>query len=205
MALLSSLYPDILPYVPGCPDPVVEQEIRRAAQEFFRCTRAWVDWLADITTTAGARQYNMLLPADSEVYRLEKATLDGSPIEVQIWRLADAEPETNVVEGGVSVMSHDRVSVLLGREPAAGQKLKVQVILSPSDSATTVPDALWFKHKDAICEGAKHRLMRMPGPMSKPKEAREAYDRFETAIAAMSVESWRGHTPLTPRAKPKWC
>ena len=36
MATWSDLHPDVLPYVPGCPDPVLDQEIRQAAVEFFR-------------------------------------------------------------------------------------------------------------------------------------------------------------------------
>lgn len=204
MAALSALYPDILPYVPGCPDPMLDQEIRRAAREFFERARAWDDWLASITTLANVRSYTITAPTDAEVYRVKKATLDGQPLPVEIWREQDTEPET--VEGvDKRVVTHDRRVLVLARNPAAGQVLKVQVALMPTRSAATIPDALLDQYGDAIAEGAKYRLMRVPGPLHKPKEAEEARALFERAIGSASHAAYRGQTDITPRAQPKWC
>jgi hypothetical protein len=204
MALISSLFPSIAPYVPGCPDPMLEQEIRSAAQEYFQRTSAWIDWLAEITTVANTRQYVLTLPADSEVHRIERATLDTNPIEIKVWRTVSPNPDGNVT-GSNGLVSEDRTNVLLSGNPTAGQKLQVQAVLVPTDTATAIPDALWSRHKSKIAEGAKYRLMRVPGALHKPREAQEASDLFEKAIASMAVETWRSHTSVTPRAKAKWC
>lgn len=204
MALISSLFPSIAPYVPGCPDPMLEQEIRSAAQEYFRRTSAWIEWLGELTTLAEVREYDVLLPTASEVHRIERATLDTNPIEIKVWRTVSPNPILNVT-GTSGLMSIDRVSVLLSKDPAEGQALSVQAVLAPTDTATNIPDALWSRHKSNIAEGAKYRLMRMPGALHKPREAEEARVLFEAAVASMTIETWRSHTSVTPRAKAKWC
>lgn len=204
MAALSALYPDILPYVPGCPDPMLDQEIRRAAREFCHRARPWLTWLSDITTSAGVRSYAIPLPADSEVFRIQKATLDDQEIDVLVYAEQVADPET-VAGQYPGLVSRDRQNVTLLRDPAAGQKIKLQAVLAPSPTATTLDDTLVAQFSAAIVEGAKYRLMRVPGPLHKPQSAEEARLLFEIAIGAASHAAHRSQTNTTPRARVKWC
>jgi len=204
VAALSALYPDILPYVPGCPDPMLDQEIRRAAREFCHRARPWVTWLTDITTSAAVRSYAITLPADSEIFRIERATLDDQPLDVLVYREQEADPAT-VAGQWPGVVSRDRQNVVLIRDPAAGQKLKLQAVLAPSATAATLDDTLVAQFGAAIAEGAKYRLMRVPGPLHKPQSAEEARLLFEMAIAAASHAAYRSQTNTTPRASVKWC
>lgn len=204
MAAWADFHPHVLVYVPGCPDPLVEQELRRAAAEFFTRSLAWMEWLPEIVTTADERTYNLVLPAGAEIVRLEQATADDRPIEVSIHREQMADPAT-VPSGERAATTGDRQTLTLLRTVPVGTRLRAQVSLMPSLTAASLPDRLFTKHLDAIVSGARFRLKRMPGPLNDPKGAQLARDEFESAIAATSVGAWRGHTSQTPRARPKWC
>lgn len=204
MAAFSALYSDILPYVAGCPDPMMDQEIRRAAREFCQRARPWVTWLPQIVTSANVRSYPIPLLADSEVFRIQRATLDDQPIEVQVYAEQDTDP-TAATGQDAGIVSRDRQNVILLRDPAAGQKIKLQAVLSPSATATTLDDTLVAQFGSAIVEGAKYRLMRVPGPLNKPQAAEEARLLFEIAIGAASHAAYRSHTNTTPRPSIEWC
>lgn len=206
MAALSTLYQDILPYVPGCPDPMLDQEIRQAARMFFARTKAWVQWLEEVFVSGALREYDLDLPTQTEIVRVQRATVDGRPVEVVGWNSLPSDLALHATGGSPQLVSSaDRMTVTIGSPGAAGSKLQVQVALMPSQSAASIPDTVLLLHRDAIAEGAKYRLMRVPGPLSKPQEAEQARVLFERAIAASSVDAWRGHTNATPRSSVKWC
>lgn len=205
MATWSDLHPDVLMYVPGCPDPVLDQEIRNSAIEFFRRTRVWTEWLEPIYTSAGVREYDLDLPSGSEVVRIEQATRNGSPLELEGFRSLGADPAQGPVDGPLALTSADRVTVWLSQGVSSGDRVQLRVSLKPTRSATGIGDVLFSQHRQALAEGAKHRLMRVPGPLHKPREAEEARLLFEREIATASVAGWRSHTNVTPRARPKWC
>ena len=203
MALLSSLYPDVLPYVPGCPDPMLDQEIRRAAIEFFRRSRAWMAWLDPIVVSSAIQEYDLDLPANAQVFRIEAASLNGREYPVSGLRALTADPSYDNAEQAAAV-SLDRLSVVLTQALGDGDRLQIRAALTLSKTALSLDDALFDQHSDAIVEGAKYRLMRVPGVLHKPQEAQEARGNFEAAIAAASHSAWRGHTNATPRARVSW-
>jgi hypothetical protein len=205
VATWSDLHPDVLPYVPGCPDPVLDQETRQAAIEFFRRTRVWTEWLEPIYAAANLREYDLDLPAGSEVVRIEQATRNESPFEIEGFRYVSADPAQSPQSGPLTLTTSDRVTVSLSQPVGAADRIQLRVSLAPSRSSTGIADTLFSQHRQALAEGARHRLLRMPGPLHKPREAEEARLLFERAVAAASVDGWRGHTNVTPRARPKWC
>lgn len=204
MAVWSDFHPHALVFVPGCPDPLLEQELRGAAIEFFRRTRAWRQWLDEITTTSGVRQYPIVLPSGSEIVRIEQATADDRPIEVQIHHAQRADPAT-VQSSDYALASDDRRTLTILRDVAAGTRLRLQAALMPSLTAAGIPDDLFAQHVDAIVAGARYRLKRMPGPLADGAGAKVALGEFESAIATGALDAWRGDTNNVPRARPKWC
>ncbi len=204
MAAWSAFYPDVLVYVPGCPDPLLDQALRDAAIEFFQRTRTWVQWLDPVVATAALRQYELDLPTGAEVVRIEQATRNGRPLEVQGFRSLPADP-TLATGDDMALVSADRVEIVLTQAAASRDRIQVFASLMPTRTAASLPDQLVAEYRHAIAEGAKHRLLRIPGPLSKPQAAKEAKDLFEAAVASTSVAAWRSHTNATPRATPRWC
>ena len=204
MAVWADLYPDILVFVPGCPDPFLTQELRRAATEFFRDSRAWVQWLDPIVSAGTLREYDLDLPTDSAVVQIERATSDGNPAEILSFLAQEKNPATRENERP-GIVTSDRVTVTLTRTFVPGTRIEIQASLMPSRTAATLPDALMQQYADAIVSGARYRLQRTPGPLNNPQGAAEAYAEYQRQLAKFTFQAYRGNSPSVPRARPKWC
>jgi len=203
--LWPSLFPEIATFAMGCPNPLLEAKLRQAAIEFLERTRAWVEWLDPATSYEGVLEYDFDLPAGTDVVRVERATLDGEPIEIVSYRDADHDwLRQPMLEQGV--LSRDLKTFCLGVSVASGALIQIQAALKPSRNATGIPDDLADKYRDDIVHGARYLVLSMPGtPFYKPDTAAVERALFEGAIASRSVQAWRGHTANTPRARVKLC
>ena len=205
MAVWSDFYPGLTSSVSGCPEPMLDFALRKAAAEFFRRTRAWTIWLAPVTTLALTRDYALTLPAGSDVVRIERAAINGSVIEILGYRDLQLDPSLHAPgENGVTTL--DRKLITLGMDYPAGSSLEIQVALMPSKAALGITDVQFDHYSDDIAQGAKARLMLMPGqPFSNPNLGVLAKELFEHAVATKNVDSWRSHTANTPAARVRWC
>lgn len=169
MATWASWLPDVLPHVPGCPVVVVEHELRRSAQEFFRRSRAWRVNLTTIAVPASTAEISCE-PQDAahDLVRVEAVNYDSRQLEPETvenldrgfsdeWA-AQVGPPTHYVQLTPGVL---RLYPIPGAAAAVGLKIRASVM--PSESATGIPDDLAQKYRDAIHAGAKSRLMLMPG------------------------------------------
>jgi len=204
VATWADLYPDVLVYVPGCPDPFLAQELRRAATEFFQDSRAWVEWLDPIVSDGTQREYTLILPTDSAVVGIERATSSGAPVEILSFKAQEKNPATFENERP-GIVTADRVSITLTRTFTAGAQIEVQACLAPSRASNTLPDALMEQYADAIVAGARYRLMRTPGPLNNPQGAQLALKEYEQHLGKFTFQAYRGNAPSVPRARPKWC
>lgn len=204
--LWSAFYPDLIPAAMGCPNPQLDKDVRYSAIEFFRRTKAWVEWLDPDQGVEGATEYDFDLPNGAEVFIVKRATVDGSNLSVLSYRDADKDP-AQFVEAGQAALSPDAATIRFGYAVAAGAKIQVQAVLVPTQSATGLPDALFNQYREAIACGALARLqMGSPDtPWYRPDLAMLNQGKYDAAIASMAVDAWRGHTHHTPRARPSFC
>lgn len=205
MSNWSFWFQEVLPHAPGAPDPMVEHAVGRAAREFFRRTRAWMEWLDPLTSDeATAQEQDFELPTRTEVVRIERATRNGSWLEVRSYREHDAD--WTRYGAAAELVSRDLRVLTLTGSWASGDQVQVQVSLMPATDATGIPDDLARRYLEAIAEGAKARLLLTAStPFYDRAEGRAAAARFEQAIGAHAVDAWRGHTNNTPRATVRWC
>lgn len=181
--------PSVLPYCPGCPDLVAEDEIRNAAEEFLAETNAWRIWTDPVDTVAGQKEYTLVVPEHTRVLKLLAAVLNGEPISVDLTSPADRDahfklsmPEFGVVQFGASV-------------PGDDLPLTVNVSLSLKTSAIGLPDELFDHYRMAISEGAISRLcMASDKPYTNPARAGAARGRFEAFIASAKYKAARGNS-----------
>lgn len=205
MAVWASLHPRLVPHVMGCPVPVLDAELRNASQEFFERTRAWREWLPVITMVTGDRTYPLAPPTGSFVVRLEKATKNGNPLEVQGAMTLDKDPllHTTSDEG---MSSADRASIVMSKDVTAGDIIQVQASLAPTQDSTGIPDALVLHYRDALVAGALSRIRMLPGQkFFDPKLAAVNLIKFTSEIDRVSALVWRSHTNNQPRRRPLWC
>lgn len=205
MKLWSEFMPEVLTYAVGCPTPLAEAKLRQAAIEFFARTRAWVEWLDPATSIAGLVEYDFDIPTGSDVARVERATLDGEPIEIVSYRSADHD-WSRVDLPNQGLVSRDLTTFRLGTAVVAGLALQVQVTLTPSRTSVGIPDDLYDKYVDDIVHGARYRVLMTPDtPFYKPDLAGIEKSLFDAAVDVNAVAAWRGFTANTPRASVKFC
>lgn len=205
MKLWAVFLPEVLTLAIGCPIPLAEVKIRQAAIEFFQRTRSWVEWLDPVTSEEGLIDYDLVIPTESDVARIERSTIDGKPIEIisylaapYDWTLQDLDSQ--------GLVSRDLKTFRLGQSVAADLTIQVQVALTPSRTSTGIPDDLYDKYVDDIVHGARYRVLMTPDtPFYRPDLAGVEKALFESAINTNAVDAWRGQTANTPRARVKFC
>lgn len=212
MALWSAWFPDLLPHLPGCPNAVVQHELKRAAQEFFEKTRAWRVLLAPVAVAAGTDELD-LVPTDTEqsLVRVEEAWYDNRKIDPLTADEASAEfgddwmshtgaPSAYVQEfpGTLRLYPIPDTDALTG--------LKFRVSVKPSESCTGLPDALADKFRDALADGAKGRLMLYPGKDWTNLDLGAAMKgQFESAKSAGNLQANRSFGRGRNSNKARWC
>jgi hypothetical protein len=169
VATWASWLPDVLPHVPGCPVVVAEHELRRASQEFFRRTRAWRVNLTTIAVPASTAEISCE-PADAahDLVRVEAVLYDGRQLDPEtVENLDKGFSDEWAAHVGTPTHYVQLTPGILRLYPvpsdAATFGVKIRASVTPSESATGIPDDLAQKYRDAIQAGAKSRLMLMPG------------------------------------------
>ena len=193
---------DVMPYVPGCPEPVAEHALLRAAQDFCAGTQVWKIWLDDITTVADVLEYDLNLELRSELVRLERATLDGRPVVVTTEEVLPVDWKTSTAGIGTCIFTVDRKTITLLPAQTADLVLKVQACLKPSDTAEGVENFIFDQYARQIACGAKASLMMQPGKTySNPGEGASLEAEFNGAIGGVGFQRWRGFSSARPRAR----
>jgi len=137
----------ILPYVPGCPTPLIEAEVLRTAIQF--CKDSWI-WQLDE----------------------EHTVLDGnSSITLSVTSGAATTGCQISIDGtGFNEYTRSGAAVTLDDARTADTDFDTTVFLKPAMDATSLPDFLYNDWHEAITAGAKATLMLMPGkPWSNAK------------------------------------
>ena len=178
----SAFLKDVRPFVPGVSEPMVEHAVHRATQDFCQRTRAWTVQMDPIMTTLGVVLYDMELPSNTELVRLESAMLDAKP--VSLWRSGDRS-------GAAFVSSPDGRQVLFNQAPATGQSLALTAAVRPSESATGADDVIFSLYVEVIARGAVARLIGDPNKQAT----------YEADCERIKVDLWRGRAAIRPRAR----
>ncbi|HEV6963891.1 MAG TPA: hypothetical protein VK305_00655, partial [Roseateles sp.] len=79
----STWLPDVRPHVAGCPDLLAEHELRRAAQEFFRRSRAWRVRRPGVIAVSAGTSVLTLSTGDTtqDLVRVEALRYDGRALD----------------------------------------------------------------------------------------------------------------------------
>lgn len=173
---------DVRPWAPGTPAPVAEHAVLRAAQDFFEMTRAWVMELDAITTEEGVLSYDIELPKNTEIVRIESATVGTEGIPV--WRSGPNRHRRYV-------STRDRSTVQFSQPPAAGAELVLTCSVRPGESAIGIEDHLFAAYARDIAKGAVAEVLNDAGRRLM----------FEDRCSTIAYQVWKGSSSATPRAR----
>lgn len=161
----STLVPEVLPEVVGCPDVTIERALRDAAVEL--CTRgyAWVVEQGADTIAVDDDEFLLELPSRTrlvgvlsikagatELIAATREDLDATPVD---WR-------SSAGNWGYTWSSGGAVR-LVGVPDEARTSVWARFAVAPTLESTEIPDELGNRWYQALVAGAKSRLMLMQG------------------------------------------
>lgn len=193
MAALTALRPDVLPHVPGCPMPMVDDAILKAVIDFCNRSRAYRFSPADIAVVASTADYTVSdLPATTAIAWLLAAELDDVPLDLldpgsvpQSWATEEGAASAAIVAS--------ETAIGLRQVPDETGTLRVRLALRPSLTATTYPDEFHNLYQEAIAAGALAKLFAQPNkPWSAPGLVTDCRNKFDSAINAAEYRADHG-------------
>ena len=175
MKALSAFFPRILPYLPGCPEPLVAQVLIDAAIEFCDSSLVLRQNLDTFNTVVGRVQYDLDAPsAQHDINRVMGVTLDGKELVAGMSEALRGDmPTASAKPRGFYTDRTDSVfTLMLSPPPDEVYSVLVNVALSPARTATQLDDDLYNTWINPIVSSAIARAMQIPGqPFSNPAQA----------------------------------
>jgi len=197
MASFESLVKEILPYVPGCPDSLVENYIRSATIEFAERSKAYVFDLEPITTISGVYEYEFDQPSGTEVHQILWMTYNGddldpiSPRSLELnysdWRTKTSLPQVYLQKTPSSfwVIPVPGTSLVNG--------IQLAVALKPTRTTSNVDTTFSNSYRDGIVYGTLYRLLRIPAKdWTDPQAAADYLTLFNQEIVQAELKARGG-------------
>lgn len=195
MAAFSSLVKEVLPYVPFCPDPLIEQNLRSATIEFCERSKAYVLDMDAFNTTSGVYEYDFDIPTGTEVHQVLQMTYDGrdmdpiSPRSLELnypdWRDRTGRPHV--------YLQKTPSTFWLVPVPQGSFPVIVSVALKPSRTSNNIDTTVSNQYRDGIIYGTLYRLLRMPGrEWTDISAAREYLAQFNNEITQAELRARGG-------------
>lgn len=182
MATYESLVKEILPYVPGCPDSLVKDNLRSATADFCERTRAYVYDLDPISTVADTYEYDFDQPTGTLVHRILWMTYDGndldpiSPRSLELnfpdWRDRSSIPRVYLQK------SANLFWLIPVPNSTVASAIQMSVALKPTRTSSNISTAFVDDYRDGILFGTLYRLLRVPGKNWSDREAAGDYLSF---------------------------
>lgn len=159
--LWSVFYPYIQPYLPGCPEIVIELHLQEAAAEFCARSEIWrVDLDAD-SVYANCSDYTVNVPTLSILENVLPLYLDGALLRQVTDRYFAPSPDVGT--GTPTHYSIYRDTMLrFYPTPDAVYTFQGSAVIKPALTATGVEDYIYQSHGRCIAHGAIAKIAGIP-------------------------------------------
>ncbi len=195
MATYSSLVKEVLPYVPFCPDSLVEQQLRATTIEFCERSKAYILDMDPFNTIAGVYEYDFEIPSGTEVHQILLMTHDGkdmdpiSPRSLELnypdWRDRTGNPHV--------YLQKTPTTFWLVPVPSGSKQIIASVALKPTRTSNNIDTTISNTYRDALIYGTLYRLLRMPKrEWSDVGAAQEYYFQFTQEIKQAELRARGG-------------
>lgn len=202
---LIEFLPDVLPEVPGCPEPTAINALRSAATRLCQFAPVWQHEPPMFTVTPGTAEYSLAavgqLPSYGRVVRLiapikvnnEARHLYPTPRERLDYTSAGWQQQTGPAIQTYFMLTQSTLRVVPIPDDTCTDQLSLRFWMRPTDDAGQIDESLLLEYRMAIADGAKFRLMSMPKqPWSDPAMAafygRQFNGTLRLAYAAASKD-----------------
>lgn len=200
MKPITSFLPRVLPYTPGCSEPLVLMALADAAIEFCERTLVIQRKLPSLSTQAGQSVYELDLPPQQSVAVITRVWVAGQPLGSVAAEHAHHSTLPSGTPTSFFTSAQDGVlELLLAPVPTeTGQPIEILASLSPVRGATELDDVLLENWAEPIASGALVRLLTMPNQtFSDVATAAMMNQRFERQVSIARIESRHGRVAGT--------
>ena len=152
--------------VPGCPDTLIENNIRAAVVELCDKASVYQAELDPVTTVSGLFEYDLEPPSGTSVRKILWATHQGKDLEqttttlleqrLPKWREDSGVPEYFIQQNSATFILAPIPSVTI-----VGSTI-VRAVLRPTHTSTSCDNDVMNDYRDTIINGALFRLLRIP-------------------------------------------
>ncbi len=160
-ARIDLFVPGVAVNVPDASEPLIEQMVRRAAQEFCHETNIWSVWSDAESVSAGDFPYQIPIPSGARLVRIQRVQVDGADVSPLVEDDIEDLTETGTTAGGYSATEPGQLSIY--PVPENSVSIRVKASFAPTTTGTVVPSVLWQEYATAIESAATGLLLRMPG------------------------------------------
>ena len=193
MKAWADFHPYVLPDVPGCPEPMLDQALRETARDFCTRTKAWAEWMDPLTASSARALYEFEPDAGTEVVAALAATVgeDGyAVIGAQALPAAWQDGKQGCVKDKTLIHVSSKEFILYPA-PSAGQRITLQLALRPTMAGTGVGDVIFDEFAEAIAAGAKAKLMARPRKEWTDLQSAAMYGmEFERRVTLAANKDW---------------
>ena len=192
----SAFYPDILPNVEGCPLPLVDHHLRRAAIEICkRAKRIKVDVSFD--TVAGTPEYTIDPGAGFKLVSILDINCAGKPIDpisrAELSRFENWQTETGTPTRFITTT--EPTVLRLWKTPDTVFTIKAGISIRVDEEATEIADWFGDQYREGLCSGAIARLCAMPKKgWTDYEQATLHQGRFERELSKAAAEGIKDGT-----------
>lgn len=204
MTDLDEFLPNIRMYAPGVADPTAYFAIRQAAIEFCERTRFWR--YEDDFNIAADDCEGLLAPQDAVIHEVDGVWFEGRKLRpvtpdklddlLPGWR-SGAVPTTGA-PAYVTQLLPNTVSLV----PFGSGRVKLSLILKPSQNAEQLPDFLANQQRETIAWGALARILLIPNQSFTNPEMGAAFGQsFQQRLDGKSTLGSTGQQRAPVRTK----
>jgi len=200
MASLDKLFPYVQPYVPECPEVVIETHLAEALSQFCADTYIWrVDIESDLTSS-GESLYELDIPTGTVLEDILAFELDGNPIRRLSDRFVSPEFMASTNTPSAYAIYQDKY-VRLYPTPDGTYTFRGTAVVKPSLSSKNIEDFIYETHGRDIAYGAIAKLTAIPGKAWTDYGMSVMYSQmFGKCVADARVRDYRS-VPLRVRAQ----
>lgn len=161
-ALWSKFYPYIQPYLPGCPEIVIEAHLQEAAAEFCLQSEVWRFDIEPDFTSGSTAEYEIDTPQNAVLENILSLYVEGHKVSAVTDRHYDL-PSTAAMARPVNYSIYQDTQIRFYPTPDKKYTFEGVGVLKPSLGATGVEDWIFETHGRCISYGAIALLAQIPG------------------------------------------
>lgn len=149
--------PYVMPFVQGCPVPVLEHHARLVAQEFCKKTLCFTRSLDPVLTTGAV--LNMEAPAGTQIVKIKAVAVDGR--EIALKSPAQGLALQRAGNTGDFAFTEDNATLWVYPE-STGLPVVVDAALAPTLTATSLDTLIADQYAQDMAHGIIAAIQRVP-------------------------------------------